>query len=600
MTAPKKYPYKRRPRKSDSERQRKRAPHGKQSTQNPYLFIPQKPANPQPTKPEPKPKSIIRSLAARKPVPPAKDAATNQRHIRENPINFACNTLRVEPWHKQKQILNAIAANRSVAVRSCNGAGKTFTAAVVILWWLMSYDNAIVITTAPSERQVREILWRELRNLYVPIRDKIGGKLTRTRLEFSPKRYAYGFSTNTEDRFQGFHSGNILVIVDEASGVDEFIYNAISGVTTSRNSKLLLIGNPHGYAGTFYNAFHKDRKQFETIHISAFDLPAFKDQGITEENIKDVEYPDPITDDTDDTDDIPAGNTVFPARNTVIPADNTVFPAEAGIQGNINYADSLIGLSSPQWALDLFNRQGPQSSVYQTRVLGQFPEEADDTLIPLRDVEAAVKRNSPIPPDTKPVMGVDVARFGNDKTVIIIRQGPRVLHIDELRKSDIVNTTGAVITAALRYKVKDIIVDEIGVGAGVLDNLKADRRFNAQGLNGSNSPSNNEKYLNLRAEVFDGLRQRFADGDVAMPNDPELISQLASLTYKYNARGQLQLESKDQIRSVGRQSPDKADAIALAFTSEIKTRPRPSIRFYTEKTLRNLRYHQRHDPRWRD
>ena len=585
MTAPKKYPYKRRPRKSDPERRRKRA-----ATQNPYLFIPQKPANPGPAKAEPKPKSIIRSLAARKPVPPAKNDVRNQRAIRKHPVDFALNTLRVKPWHKQRQILEAIAEKRSVAVRSCNGAGKTFTAAVVILWWLMSYDNAIVITTAPSERQVREILWRELRNLYVPIRDIIGGKLTRTRLEFSPKRYAYGFSTNTEDRFQGFHSGNILVIVDEASGVDEFIFNAIRGVITARNSKLLLIGNPHGYAGTFYDAFHKDRKQFETIHISAFDLPAFKDQGITEENIKDVEYPDPIT---DDTDVIPAGNTVFPARNTV-------FPAEAGTQGNINYADSLIGLSSPQWALDLFNRQGPQSSVYQTRVLGQFPEEADDTLIPLRDVEAAVKRNSPIPPDTKPVMGVDVARFGNDKTVIIIRQGPRVIYIDELRKSDIVNTTGAVVTAALRYKVKDIIIDEIGVGAGVLDNLKADRRFNAQGLNGSNSPSNNEKYLNLRAEVFDGLRQRFADGDISLPNDPELISQLASLTYKYNARGQLQLESKDQIRSVGRQSPDKADAIALAFTSEIKTRPRPSIRFYTEKTLRNLRYHQRHDPRWRD
>ena len=594
MTAPKKFPYKRRPRKSDPERKRKRAPHvipakagtqGKQSTQNPYLFIPDKPAEA-----EPKPKSIIRSLAARKPVPPSKDAIRNQRLIREDPVGFAARILGVRPWDKQRRILDAIAHNRSVAVRSCNGAGKTFTAAVVILWWLMSYDNAIVITTAPSERQVREILWRELRNLYIPIRDIVGGKLTRTRLEFSPKRYAYGFSTNTEDRFQGFHSGNILVIVDEASGVDEFIYNAISGVTTSRNSKLLLIGNPHGYAGTFYNAFHKDRKQFETIHISAFDLPAFKDQGITEENIKDVEYPDPIT---DDTDVIPAGNTVFPARNTVI-------PAEAGTQGNINYADSLIGLSSPQWALDLFNKQGPQSSVYQTRVLGQFPEEADDTLISLRDVEAAVKRQTQIPPETKPVMGVDVARFGNDKTVIVIRQGPRVLYIDELRKSDIVNTTGAVVTAALRYKVKDIIVDEIGVGAGVLDNLKADRRFNAQGLNGSNSPSNTEKYLNLRAEVFDGLRQRFADGDISIPNDPELISQIASLTYKYNARGQLQLESKDLIRSVGRQSPDKADAIALAFTSEIKTRPRKSIKFFTEKSLARLRYHQRHDPRWRD
>ena len=578
MTAPKKYPYKRRPRKSDPDRQRKRAPHGKQSTQNPYLSVPKKPAES-----EPKPKSIIRSLAARKPVPPAKDAATNQRHIRAKPVHFACNTLGVEPWDKQKLILNAIANNRSVAVRSCNGAGKTFTAAVTILWWLMSYDNAIVITTAPSERQVREILWRELRNLYMPVRDMIGGKLTRTRLEFGPKRYAYGFSTNTEDRFQGFHSGNILVIVDEASGVDEFIFNAIAGVTTSKNSKLLLIGNPHGYAGTFYDAFHKNRTQFHTVHISAFDLPAFKAQSITENNIQDVEYPDPITDDTD-----------------VIPAGNTVFPAEAGTQGNINYDESPHGLSTPKWAIRVFNSHGPQSSIYQTRVLGQFPDAADDTLIPLRDVEAAVKRQSPIPPDTTPVMGVDVARFGNDKTVIIIRHGPRVIYIDELRKSDIVNTTGAVVTAALKYKLNDIIVDEIGVGAGVLDNLKADKRFNAQGLNGSNKPSNTELYLNRRAEVFDGLRKRFADGDVSIPNDPELISQLASLTYKYNARGQLQLESKEQIRSVGRQSPDKADAIALAFTTDIKTRPRKSIKFFTEKSLARLRYHQRHDPRWRD
>ena len=560
MTAPKKYPYNRRPRKSDPKRQRKRS-----ATENPYLFIPDKPATP-----EPKPKNLVRSVANRKPIPPARNLVKDQRQIREKPVDFASNLLGVKPWGKQKQILKALADNDQVAVRSCNGAGKTFTAALAIIWWLMSYDDAVVITTAPSERQVREILWRELRRLYMPLRDIIGGKLTRTRLEFSPTRYAYGFSTNTEDRFQGFHSGNILVIVDEASGVDEFIYSAIDGVTTAKNSKLLLIGNPHGYAGTFYNAFHKNRKQFETIHISAFDIPSFKAQGITENNIRDVEYPDPVQNDeiNDDLDE---------------PDDQTPH-----------------GLSNPKWAIRVFNSHGPQSSIYQTRVLGQFPDAADDTLIPLRDVEAAVKRRIQTPPDTTPVMGVDVARFGNDKTVIIIRHGPKVIYIDELRKSDIVNTTGAVITAALKYKLKDIIVDEIGVGAGVLDNLKADKRFNAQGLNGSNSPSNNEKYLNLRAEVFDGLRQRFADGDISIPNDPELISQMASLTYKYNARGQLQLESKDAIRSSGRQSPDKADAIALAFTSEIKTKPRQSIRIFNQKSLARLRYHQRHDPKWRE
>ena len=566
MNAPKKYPYNRRPPKSDKKRRRKRS-----ATTNPYVFVPDESVHH-----DENPVNPVRSVANRKPKPPQAKITKQQRHFRHFPVLFAQRILKTSPWKKQQHILKAIAHRRRVAVRSCNGAGKTFTAAIVILWWLMSHEDAIVITTAPSERQVREILWRELRNLYMPVRDLIGGKLTRTRLEFGPKRYAYGFSTNTEDRFQGFHSENILVIVDEASGVDEFIYNAIRGVITAKNSKLLIIGNPHGYAGTFYDAFHKNRKQFATIHISAFDLPAFTAAGVTEDNIKDIDYHQPEEDYNYDPDEFEDD-------------DDEPEPVQ-----------QTLGLSSPQWALDLYHDVGPQSSVYQTRVLGQFPEEADDTLIPLRDVENAVKRLSEIPPDTKPVMGVDVARFGNDKTVIIIRQGPRVIYIDELRKSDIVNTTGVVVTAALKYKLNDIIVDEIGVGAGVLDNLKADKRFNAQGLNGSNKPSNTELYLNRRAEVFDGLRKRFADGDVSIPNDPELISQLASLTYKYNARGQLQLESKEQIRSVGRQSPDKADAIALAFTTDIKARPRKSIKFFTEKSLARLRYHQRHDPRWRD
>ena len=583
---PGKHPYKRR-----IPRNQRKPRHRSTSSQNPYDFVPKKPED------DPKPKNPNRSVAARKPVPPKDDQLHNQRLFRANPNKFAKHVLGVEPWGKQRDILSAIAHNRKVAVRSCNGAGKTFTAAVAVLWWLMSYDNAIVITTAPSERQVKELLWREIRQLYMPRRDTIGGKLTRTRLDFASNRYAYGFSTNTEDRFQGFHSGNILVIVDEASGVDEFIYYAISGILTTQNAKLLLIGNPHGLAGTFYDAFHKNRKGYHTVHISAFDTPAFTEAGITAENIADLEYPDPVT----DTDVIPADNTVMPAENTVIPADAHVIPADAGTQGKTNHANSRIplGLSTPLWALSTFNEYGPQSSVFQTRVLGQFPEAANDTLVPLRDVEAAVKRPHVVQPDDKPIMGVDIARFGDDKTFIIIREGMRVIHIEELRKSDLVNTTGRVITAAKDFKVKDIIVDEVGIGAGVLDTLKVDNQFQTTGFNGGARPDHVDKYLNLRAQIFDGLRQRFADGDISIPNDPELISQLASLTYRYNARGQLMLESKDVIKSHGMQSPDKADALAYAFAEHYATKHHVGMMFYTEKTLRNLRRHQRFDRRWR-
>ena len=566
MNMPGKHPYKRR-----IPRNQRKPRHRSTSSQNPYDFVPKQPNSVIPADAGTKPKNPNRSVAARKPVPPKDDQLHNQRLFRANPNKFAKHVLGVEPWGKQRDILSAIAHNRKVAVRSCNGAGKTFTAAVAVLWWLMSYDNAIVITTAPSERQVKELLWREIRQLYMPRRDTIGGKLTRTRLDFASNRYAYGFSTNTEDRFQGFHSGNILVIVDEASGVDEFIYYAISGILTTQNAKLLLIGNPHGLAGTFYDAFHKNRKGYHTVHISAFDTPAFTEAGITANNIADMEYPDPVDEETDD--------------------DEQPHPTPHKIP---------LGLSTPLWALSTFNEYGPQSSVFQTRVLGDFPSQANDTLIALRDIESAVKRPHVVQPDDKPIVGLDIARFGDDKTVIIVRHGMRVLHIEELRKSDLVNTTGRVITVADEFKVRHVMIDEVGIGAGVLDTLKQDKKFITTGINGGSRSDDPNKYGNLRAQIFDGLRQRFADGQISIPNDPELISQLASLTYRYNARGQLLLESKEIIKGHGRQSPDKADALAYAFAEHRATKREWGIITYTPKTLARLRRAQRRDPRWRD
>ena len=566
MNMPGKHPYKRR-----IPRNQRKPRHRSTPSQNPYDFVPKQPNSVIPADAGTKPKNPNRSVAARKPVPPKDDQLHNQRLFRANPNKFAKHVLGVEPWGKQRDILSAIAHNRKVAVRSCNGAGKTFTAAVAVLWWLMSYDNAIVITTAPSERQVKELLWREIRQLYMPRRDTIGGKLTRTRLDFASNRYAYGFSTNTEDRFQGFHSGNILVIVDEASGVDEFIYYAISGILTTQNAKLLLIGNPHGLAGTFYDAFHKNRKGYHTVHISAFDTPAFTEAGITANNIADMEYPDPVDEETAD--------------------DEQPHPTPHKIP---------LGLSTPLWALSTFNEYGPQSSVFQTRVLGDFPSQANDTLIALRDIESAVKRPHVVQPDDKPIVGLDIARFGDDKTVIIVREGIRVLHIEELRKSDLVNTTGRVITVADEFKARHVMIDEVGIGAGVLDTLKQDKKFITTGINGGSRSDDPNKYGNLRAQIFDGLRQRFADGQISIPNDPELISQLASLTYRYNARGQLLLESKEIIKGHGRQSPDKADALAYAFAEHRATKREWGIITYTPKTLARLRRAQRRDPRWRD
>ena len=197
----------------------------------------------------------------------------------EDPGWFAERFLGASPWKKQRDVLRGLRDHDLVAVRSCNGSGKTFTAALATLWWLHMHDEATVITTAPSERQVKDLLWREIRHLHAKNPEYLGGKLTSTRLELSEKRFAYGFSTDTAGRFQGFHSKNILVIVDEAAEVREFIFDAIFGCLTSENAKMLMIGNPSRLAGTFYDAFHKNRARWKTIHISAFDTPAFRGEG---------------------------------------------------------------------------------------------------------------------------------------------------------------------------------------------------------------------------------------------------------------------------------------------------------------------------------
>ena len=443
---------------------------------------------------------------------------TSRKSI-QDPVAFVEHWLGEKPWAKQRQILRALRDNRQVAVRSCNASGKTYTAALATIWWLMAHDEALVITTAPSERQVKNTLWREVRDIWERNKELIGGKLTSTRLELSNKRIAYGFSTNTAERFQGFHNENILIIVDEASGVREFVFESILGLMTSRNAKILMIGNPSSLAGTFYDAFHKNRKFWKTIHIAAPDTP----------NIKhDLEPGDP------------------------------------------RY---IRGGATGEWMESVLELKGEASASYQIRVLGEFPDEADDTLIPLKHIENAVDKLFEDIDQHEAEMGLDVARFGDDQTVAIVRRGNSVVELADHRKSDLMHTTGKTLETARAHGASIINVDEVGLGSGVVDRIRELNRSNeisnikVVGVNGGNKAQDTENFFNLRTQMFDGLRQRFADGEISIPNDPELISQLASITYIYNSRGQLQIETKQQIRDSGRQSPDKADALALAFTA---------------------------------
>ncbi len=184
-------------------------------------------------------------------------------------------------------------------------------------------------------------------------------------------------------------------------------------------------------------------------------------------------------------------------------------------------------------------------------------------------------------------MGVDVARFGADRTAICVREDERVIFIASYWGDDTMATAGRVVNAIRTYQPAAVFIDETGIGAGVVDRLRELQKSDAAphrvvlpgpraagpaitGVNAAARPSDREQYANLRAELYDALRWRFENHRIKVPNDPELISQLSTVRYGFTGSGQILIESKDSLRARGQPSPDKADALALAFAARTR------------------------------
>ena len=441
-----------------------------------------------------------------------------------SPLDFARNVLGVQLWSKQEEVLSALLEHPRVAVKSGNGLGKGFSAAVALLWFLHAHqDAAIVLSTAPTFRQVRHVLWRQVHRLYRPVSEILGGKMLDTRWEISAERYAMGLSAENADQFQGFHSTNMFIVVDEAEGVSDEIYEAIEAVMTSASPLLLLIGNPTTVSGAFRRAFHEERHLYRTVTISALDSP-----------------------------NVQTGQVMVP------------------------------GLTTARWVEERREVWGEDNPIYRARVLGEFPKQTEDTLISLTDIEAAARRlgmgnaecgtdgASSIPssslqtPNPEVVMAVDVARFGSDRSVVLTRRGPRVERLQTFRHMDTMQLAGWVAGAIREHNPSLVAIDEIGVGAGVVDRLK-EQGFQVRGVNVARKARQEHVFANLRAEGYWQLRERFASGNIVIPDDNQLIGELAALRYDYDNLGRVKMESKDLIRQRGLPSPDKADALMLAF-----------------------------------
>jgi phage terminase large subunit len=436
------------------------------------------------------------------------------QQVISDPTLFAQVMLGDAVWSKQGEILQSVARYPRTAVKACHASGKTFTAAEVVLWWITSHQQAVAVTTAPTWTQVERLLWGEIRHAVA--RAKIAyPKPSVSSLELGPGRYAIGLSTNEGVRFQGFH-GNVLIVLDEAPGVLPEIYEAIEGIRAGGDVRVLALGNPTIASGPFYDAFTANRETWNLITISAFETPNLA--GLTVESLLQL-------------------------------------PEEQLNQDICPY------LTTRRWVKEKYFEWGPGHPLWEARVLGSFPLQSEDALLSLAWLEAAKYRE--VGAEGALHAGLDVAGPGEDETVLCVRRGPRIVLLQAWVGQD---PRGDVLSALMPFKgrLQTVNVDSVGIGYYMAKHLK-DQGVQVREVNVGEKARDAEKYANLKAELYWGLRARAQEGDLAGLTDERAIAQLAGIRYGHNSRGQIVIESKDEARKRGVKSPDRAEALMLAF-----------------------------------
>jgi len=429
----------------------------------------------------------------------------------DDPVGWAKAKLGLHLWSKQQDIAASVVEHPRTAVKSCHDAGKSFIASVIAAWWIDAHPDgeAFVVSTAPSYPQVHAILWEEIRKRHKE--GMLPGQVLQSDVWKLEDGTLAGWGRKPADTdqhgFQGIHRRYVLVIIDEACGVPEQLWTAVEAITTNADCRILAIGNPDDPNTEFGNVC-KPGSGWNTIQISAFDTPNFTTEPVPES-----------------------------LRHLLL---------------------------APEWVEDKKRRWGETSPRYTSKVLGDFPEIGDDTLIPPSWIERAQLRTLQVTDDQR--LAVDVARFGSDETIITHTAGPVARVIGSYAKLPTTETTGHVIHEAQQLVgTYEIRVDGVGVGGGVVDQLN-EAGYPVIDMQAGAAAIDNEHYLNARAEWWWGLRERFEQGDIDIdPDDDDMAAQLGSIKYKYTARGQVQIESKDDMKKRGLPSPDRADTLMLAY-----------------------------------
>ena len=472
-----------------------------------------------------------------------------------DPVGFVTDVLgdAGTPYSKQAEMLEALVDHRRVSVVGANGSGKDWAAARAVLWWLETRPESKALTLGPTQRQVEEIVWQEMREAYASVAEgRLSGRMLKSAYRIDEQRFALGFSTDNALNIQGFHSDQLLVVVTEAHAMPQAHMDAIKRLQPDR---LLLVGNALSRDGEFYESHHGKRGLYHGIKISAFDTPNFTGEGGGRPGMVTPEYVEEYALDYGE--------------------DHPLYAASVLAEFPDSLDDSLVGREAVESAMERWEASAvvpAEDDCHSERSAAESrnPSGADaagEERSP-RDVSTAVQASPSAPlnmTNGEPVyIGVDVARYGFDKSAVCVRQGERVLSMRSFERMDTMRLAYEVRRTARKTGARAVFVDEGGVGGGVVDRLR-ELGAPVYGVHFGGAAQRPRRFFNRRSEIFWELRMLLERRLIAIPRDEELAGQLLGLRYDVSSSGQVRLEGKREMRKRGMPSPDKADALALAF-----------------------------------
>jgi len=405
------------------------------------------------------------------------------------------------------------------AVSSGRGIGKSALVSWITIWMLSTRIGSTTIISANSESQLRSVTWAEITKWLAMSLNSHWFEVSATRLmpakwltELVERDLKKGtrywgvegrlWSAENPDAYAGVHNfDGVLVVFDEASGIDDAIWAVTAGFFTENtpNRFWMAFSNPRRNTGYFYETFNSKRNFWTTKVVDA---------------------------------------------RTVEGTDKQVYQS-------------------------IIDEYGPDSSQAHVEVYGQFPSEGDDQFIGAYIVDEAMKRPKYQDASAPIVIGVDPARFGADATVIAIRQGRDIVRIDRHRGDDTMTVVGHIIEVIEEFKPTLVVIDEGGLGAGIVDRLK-EQRYKVKGINFGNKSKNPIMYGNKRAEMWGAMKDWLKTASI--PLDRFLKTDLISPMMKPDSKGTIFLESKKDMKARGLASPDAADAICVTFAYPVAHR----------------------------